>query len=110
MGSQINSKQDVGLQKLQFINALIHDLEALEQMIASNMIESGVYRIGAEQEWCIVNNEWRPDNNNLEILKNLNDACFTTELAKYNIELNCDPLILKSGCFRKMQAGMGIRI
>jgi CBS domain-containing protein/gamma-glutamylcysteine synthetase len=106
MGSQINSKQDSDLQKLQFINALIHDLEALELMIDGNMIESGIYRIGAEQEWCIVNNEWRPANNNLELLKDIDDACFTTELAKYNIELNCDPLLLKSGCFKKMQTGI----
>jgi gamma-glutamylcysteine synthetase len=75
----------------------------LEYMIAAGMIESEILRIGAEQELCIVNEEWLPDSNNLALLEKLNDPSFTTELAKYNIELNCDPLVLKDGCFYSMQ-------
>ena len=56
-----------------------------------------------------VNNEWRPDNNNLEVLAGLQDSCFTTELAKYNIELNCDPLDLQAGCFHRMLEGLQLK-
>ena len=98
--SNINAKHK---EKLHFTNAVIHDLEALEYMIAAGMIESEILRIGAEQELCIVNEEWLPDSNNLALLEKLNDPSFTTELAKYNIELNCDPLVLKDGCFYSMQ-------
>ena len=38
-----------------------------------------------------------------EILKDINDPHFTTELARYNLEINLDPEELKSNCFSKVE-------
>ncbi len=84
---------------MQFVNALLNDIEALEQMVTNRAFEGDIERIGAEQEICIVNEDWKPDNNALEILADINDPAFTTELAKYNLEINLEPMELKAGCF-----------
>lgn len=38
-----------------FMKALLDDLRALEQMLECDQIESGVRRVGAEQEMFLVN-------------------------------------------------------
>ncbi|MEP5613424.1 MAG: CBS domain-containing protein [Cyclobacteriaceae bacterium] len=83
----------------QFIKHLLSDVEALEQMLEKGLIESGITRMGAEQEFCLINANWRPAKTSEQLLKDLNDHHFTTELAQYNLELNLDPLELTGDCF-----------
>ena len=52
----------------QFTNALLRDLHALGGMLADGRIESGVRRIGAEQEMFLVDRSWRPAPVALELL------------------------------------------
>ncbi|MEP1096978.1 MAG: CBS domain-containing protein [Cyclobacteriaceae bacterium] len=83
----------------QFIKHLLSDIEALELMLEKGLIESGITRMGAEQEFCLITDNWRPANTSEQILKGLNDPHFTTELARYNLELNLDPVELTGDCF-----------
>lgn len=102
MGEQrvaINSSEDV---HAQFIEHLLTDIKALEYMLKHKQFESGITRIGAEQEFCLVNRDWRPAKNSDDILTAIDDPHFTTELAKYNLEINLDPLELKEHCFTEM--------
>lgn len=87
-----------------FIEHLLNDVKALELMLEKGMIENDVVRIGAEQEFCLVNNDWRPSKKAIEILNDINDPHFTTELALYNLEINLDPLVLEGGCFQRMKS------
>lgn len=87
----------------QLIRHLLNDIEALEIMLNQGLIEDDIIRIGAEQEFCLVNNNWRPSTKYAEVLKAVNDDHFTTELARYNIEINLDPLELKGDCFAKYE-------
>lgn len=86
-----------------FLKHLLHDVEAIDQMLQNGQIESGISRIGAEQEFCLVDKYFKPSMNALEILEKVDDPHFTPELAKYNLEINLDPLELKGDCFSKMQ-------
>ena len=61
-----------------FITSLLNDLHALEKMIASGMIVSGVQRIGAQQELFLVNSGWRPASIAAEVLARIADPHFTT--------------------------------
>lgn len=90
------------IQKEIYISQLLNDLEALEQMLANGMFANGHIHIGAEQEFCLVNEQWEPSDKALEVLKNLNNPYFTTEIALYNLEVNLDPLLLSGDCFSKM--------
>jgi CBS domain-containing protein len=72
-------------------------------MIEQRLFESGIQRIGAEQEFCITNRNWEPEDACAMLMKAVNDPHFTTELAKYNMELNLDPQELTTNCFEKVE-------
>ena len=96
--SVLNRKKD----RASFVHHLIKDLQALDHLIENDLIEKSPLRIGAEQEFCLINNFFLPVNNSIDILKDLNDDHFTTEIGRYNLELNLDPLELTSSCFSKL--------
>ena len=89
--------------KVEFLRHLLDDIEALEYMLVHNRIESDIVRIGAEQEFCLVNEQWRPANNALKVLEEISDEHFTTELARYNLEINLDPVELKGKAFKHIE-------
>ncbi len=87
-----------------FTRALLRDLQALERILADGLIESGVRRFGAEQEMFLVNQAWRPAPVAVEVLDDLDDEPFTTELARFNLEANLSPRVLEGTCFSEMHA------
>ena len=87
-----------------FLRHILHDLDALDEMIKRSMFEKGIQRIGAEQELCLVNRNWEPSPSGKEVLDAVNDEHLTTELAKYNLEINLDPFELTDKCFSKSEA------
>jgi CBS domain-containing protein len=52
----------------------------------------------------MTNRNWEPEDASEVLLAALNDDHFTTELAKYNLELNLDPQELKADGFEKVEA------
>ncbi|MDX1766597.1 MAG: CBS domain-containing protein [Arenibacter troitsensis] len=88
--------------KALYIKQLLVDIAALEQILDKKMFELSPIRIGAEQEFCLVDEFWQPSNKALEVLENIDDPHFTTELALYNLEINLDPLPLSGNCFSEM--------
>lgn len=85
-----------------FMQKLLTDLRALEKMIDLGLIETGVRRIGAEQEVFLVQRSRAPSFKAMEILAGL-DSHFTTELGRFNMELNLDPLDLTPDCLSRME-------
>jgi len=81
-----------GAEHRQFTRSVLNDLSALEMLIESGRIESGVRRVGAEQEMFIVDGNWRPASAALKLLELMDDPHFTTELAQFNLEANLDPV------------------
>lgn len=88
--------------RAQFIQHILKDIKALELMLAQGQIESGIQRIGAEQEFCLIDEFSRPSRKALDVLETANDEHFTTELATYNLEINLDPFELNSIAFQKL--------
>lgn len=88
--------------RAQFIQHILKDIKALELMLAQGQIESGIQRIGAEQEFCLIDEFSRPSRKALDVLETANDEHFTTELATYNLEINLDPFELNSTAFQKL--------
>ncbi len=86
-----------------FTKALLEDLRALEEVLARGMVEEGIHRIGAEQEMVLVDRAWRPAPVALEVLERLGDPRFTTELARFNLEVNLLPLELRDDCFSQVE-------
>ena len=86
-----------------FTQHLLTDLRAFQQMLDDDIFESGVSRIGAEQELFLVDRHGRPAFNNLEVLELIDDPRCTTELGRFNIEFNLDPLDFSSNCLHRLE-------
>lgn len=104
MGDHVEQSNATDGQLRQFTRCLLNDLHALEQMLSSGKVESGKQRIGAEQEMVLVGNSARPAPVADKVIARLDDSHFTTEIARFNIECNLDPLEFTGDCLRQMEA------
>ena len=86
------------------MKALLNEVRALEEMLAAGMFESGIRRIGAEQEMFLVDQANRPALTAMQVLDQINDPRFTHELGLFNLEANLSPLELGGDCLRRLEA------
>jgi CBS domain-containing protein len=86
------------------IRWMLRDLRALEHMLAENMFETGITRIGAEQEMFLVDGSWQPAPGAVAVLAAIADGHFTTEVGAFNLELNLDPQVFTGDCLRRLEA------
>ncbi len=105
MGEQRVSKLNSKKNRHQFFNSLLNDVKALQYMIDNDWFEKGITRIGAEQEMVLVDNKtFKPKTNAMEALDILKKHSWVeTELAKFNLEINLNPLTLKDKCFSQLE-------
>ena len=89
-----------------FTRSILADLRALETMLDRGMIESGIRRVGIEQEMFIVDRKCRPLSIAPELLARLSDSRFTTELARFNFEANLVPRRLGGSFLRELEADL----
>lgn len=89
-----------------FTQKLLADVQALERILEEGLIEAGKRRIGAEQELFLVDRHWRPAPVNMEVLEDLDDPRFTTELGRFNMEFNLDPIELGPRCLHQMEEAL----
>ncbi len=86
-----------------FTRALLRDLEALEVLLERDAFEHEPRRIGVEQELFLVDARLRPAPIAPELLMNLDDHRFTSELARFNLEANLDPIEVGPGLLAALQ-------
>jgi CBS domain-containing protein len=95
MTTREHSKDDIAQvdakKRREFMSAILADLRALERMLREGRFETGVRRIGAEQEMFLIDRSWTPARGVLPMLEKLKDPHYTTELGQFQIEANCDP-------------------
>jgi CBS domain-containing protein len=90
-------------QKRAFAKALIDDVAALEEMLGRGLFETGVRRIGAEQEMFLVDRAMSPAPIATELLARAGDPRLTTELARFNLEANLTPQTWGGSCLRALE-------
>lgn len=103
MGQDVSGQARTPAQTRAYSKALLRDFQALERMLEEGMFETGIRRMGAEQEMFLVNDGWRPATSALQILEGLSGP-YTTELALYNLEANVEPRVLEHHCFSDLEA------
>jgi CBS domain-containing protein len=86
-----------------FMKSLLTEVNALERMLDSGLIESGVRRIGAEQEMFLIDKAHKPALKAMEILDIVEDDRFTHELGLFNLEANLSPRKLGGDCLSLME-------
>lgn len=103
MGEQQVTDQNDDADLRAFMRAILADVHVLEQVLERGMIETGVRRIGAEQEMFLVDRVGAAAPVAMEILETANDPRLTTELAKFNLEANLSPQTFGGDCLRKLE-------
>ena len=86
-----------------FMKSLLTEVNALERMLDTGLIETGVRRIGAEQEMFLIDKAHKPALKAMEILDQIDDERFTHELGLFNLEANLSPRKLGGDCLKKME-------
>lgn len=99
---EIEGEQDAK-RKRELTHAMLADLRALERMLREGRFETGIRRIGAEQEMFLIDKTWSPAKGALEMLPRLNDPHFTTELGQFQLEANCDPQVFTGDGISRME-------
>jgi hypothetical protein len=107
MGDQDVARSTEEQQLRSFMRALLRDVRALEAMLEAPVeFFDHAGRIGAEQEMFLVDGAGRPSSKAMEILADLTDPRFVTELARYNLEANLTPLDFDGDCLSRLEAEM----
>jgi len=104
MGEQNVKLNDDETTHQAFMKSLITEVHALEKMLDSGLIETGVRRIGAEQEMFLIDKAHKPALKAMEILDVIDDERFTHELGLFNLEANLAPHRLGADCLSLMEA------
>lgn len=92
-----------GEERRSFMRYLLRDMRALERILDEGMLEEGVRRVGAEQELFLIDKAYHPAPVAMEMLAAMRDPHYTTELGRFNLEMNLDPLDYGGDCLRKME-------
>jgi hypothetical protein len=90
-------------QQRAYVKALLDDLRALELMLEGGLLESGVRRIGSEQEMFLVDSNLGPAPVAEEVLGRVNDERFVSEIGRFNLEANLTPRLLEGRCFSRTE-------
>ena len=77
MGIQDINQESSATDKRRLMKRLLYEINAFEELLESGLVESGIRRIGAEQEMFLVDESGRPASISVEILEKLNDPHFT---------------------------------
>ncbi len=86
-----------------FTKAVLSDLQALEKMLESGMMEEDALRIGAEQEMFLVDSSMHPTPIAMQILDAAQDERLTTEIGQFNLEANLTPLEFTGTCLSQLE-------
>ena len=92
--------------KADYTRLLLNDFRTLEAMIGAGLLDQGVSRIGYELELNFVDRQCEPACIGDDIVKALNDPRFTTEFARFNLEVNSRPVMLTDRCFAQLHSGI----
>src|ERR1051325_5198975 len=103
MGQHQSEQQSDEAKFQAFMSAVLDDLRALRYMIEHDGFESGVHRVGAEQEMFLVDRNLRPAPLAVELLNGFEEARQTTEIAGFNLEANLTPRVITGRCFSEME-------
>jgi len=103
MGEQDVSAEQNAAEAQLFLRALLSDMRALEMLLDADLIESGVRRIGAEQEMFLIDREMRPAPVAVELLARANDPRLTHEIGLFNLEANLVPRAFGDRCLSAME-------
>ncbi len=106
MGEQRVTLATTNDQIQRFEKTILRDMRALDTMLNNGMFNDEVTRIGAEQELNLIDKQGKAFPESMRVLELLGEGNYTTELAKFNLEINLEPLEFTGDCLSTMESNM----
>lgn len=107
---EVKAVVDNSSKQQEFIRYLLRDIKAMGRMLDEGWFEIDRVRIGAEQELCLVDELGKPSSISLDVLEQLDNELLTTELARFNLEVNLPPLDFEGDALWKMEQRLHIEL
>ena len=81
-------------------------LEVFERMLLESRFDDGPCRVGLEIEFNLVDSLGHASMTNADVLAAIDDPAWTSELGKFNVELDSDPATLSGSVFSIIEASV----
>ncbi|PIQ61234.1 MAG: hypothetical protein COV99_09670 [Bacteroidetes bacterium CG12_big_fil_rev_8_21_14_0_65_60_17] len=91
-----------------FTRQIMDDMRAMEFMLTEGMFESGIHRVGAEQELFLIDKRHHPAALAEKVLALSDNPRLVNELTRFNLEINMDPLEFEGTCFSDMERNLNV--
>lgn len=106
MGQNIDRSEFAERDFSEFTDRLRAETEKLAGWFDAGELDEDRRVGGFELEAWLTDPEWAPAPLNDALLERLDDVLLTTELARFNIELNTEPRLLQGDVLRRMERGL----
>ncbi|MEQ8844943.1 MAG: CBS domain-containing protein [Phycisphaerales bacterium] len=103
MGVQRINTADGGEADRQAMQRVLRDLDAMERMLDGGVFETDRRRIGVEQELFLIDRAMQPAPIAPTLLERVGDPRVVPEIARFNVEFNCDPIDLSGACLSTLE-------
>ncbi|WP_020404112.1 CBS domain-containing protein [Gracilimonas tropica] len=103
MGEERVKHAEDNEQVQKFMKQVFRDMRALKTMLEDDWFETDTLRIGAEQELCMVDPHGKVFPRSMDVLEALGDGNYTTEFARFNLEINMEPLEFTGDSLSQME-------
>ena len=106
MGEEIQKEHFVKADYDRFQQRLEAETEVVRRLFAENAFDNRSRRLGYELELCLADADGNPSRNNIDIIEATGNKLFTSELARFNMEINGNPFAYAGNVFSRVEADL----
>lgn len=106
MGEEIQKENFEQADYDRFQQRLEEETEFVRSLFEKGSFDNNSRNLGYELELCLADAEGNPSRNNIEIIEATGNPLFTSELAKFNMEINGNPFPFETDVFNRVEADL----
>ena len=106
MGEEIQKENFEQADYDRFQQRLEEETEFVRSLFAKGAFDNSSRNLGYELELCLADAEGNPSRNNIEIIDASGNPLFTSELAKFNMEINGNPFRFETDVFNRVETDL----
>lgn len=106
MGEEIQKESFEQDDYERFLQRLGEETECLRSLFARGAFDNSSHKLGYELELCLADRSGNPSRINTEIIEAANNPLFTTELARFNMEINGNVFPYEGDVFSRIEADL----
>jgi len=106
MGEEIQKENFDKADYDRFQQRLEQETELVRSLFARDAFDNKSRMLGYELELCLADADGQPSKNNIDIIEATGNPLFTSELAKFNMEINGNPFPYAGDVFNRVEADL----